>query len=274
MSVPLGRAPPAAGAATTNCAAPPAAGAATTTDALFHGRVVLVQPTREAGYRVNVDALLLAAFAGRTLEGSIAPALTARRACDLGAGVGAVGLSLLHFGSAEHVTMIEVDATLTRLAETNARENGWADRVDVVCSDVAEANTGPADLVVCNPPYVPEARGRRPAPARARARTGSLEIFTTAARRIAGRRARVCFVYPAHETATLLVRLRSAGLEPKRLRPVHGAPRTAARVVLVECAAAKAGGLAIEPAFVETDGRGSPSAALAALVGHRGATLR
>ena len=36
----------------------------TTTDALFGGAVVLRQPRR--GYRVNVDALLLAAFAVET----------------------------------------------------------------------------------------------------------------------------------------------------------------------------------------------------------------
>src|SRR5262245_55763877 len=61
-----------------------------TQDALFDGALTLFQPAR--GYRVNIDALLLAAFAARGRR--------ARRAIDLGAGVGAVGLSLLYLRAA------------------------------------------------------------------------------------------------------------------------------------------------------------------------------
>ncbi|HEY2516385.1 MAG TPA: hypothetical protein VGI39_36190, partial [Polyangiaceae bacterium] len=59
-----------------------------TNDTLFGGRVQLAQPGRGEGYRVNVDAILLADFARR--------APRARAAVDLGAGVGAVSLALLH----------------------------------------------------------------------------------------------------------------------------------------------------------------------------------
>jgi hypothetical protein len=47
---------------------------------------------------------------------------------------------------------------------------------------------------------------------------------------------------------------------------VHGRADDKARIVLVECACGKPGGLAIEPPFVETDGRGARSAALGALL--------
>lgn len=157
--------------------------------------------------------------------------------------------------------MIEVDATLARLAEANARANTWAEHVAVLRADVenlAELPAGAADLVVCNPPYFEPGRGRPPSPARARARTGPLSAFLDAARRLAGRRARVCFIYPAIETTTLLLELRARGLEPKRLRPVHGRLENAARVVLVESCAGRPGGLSIEPPLVET-ARGSPA---------------
>jgi tRNA1(Val) A37 N6-methylase TrmN6 len=65
----------------------------------------------------------------------------------------------------------------------------------------------------------------------------------------------VCFVYPAIEATTLLLELRKRGLEPKRLRAVHGAPRRGidrARIVLVEAVAGKPGGLVIEPPYFET----------------------
>jgi tRNA1Val (adenine37-N6)-methyltransferase len=237
-----------------------------TQDTLFGGRVALAQPARGGGYRVNVDALLLAEFAiGAPPEAPERSRGPARAAFDLGAGVGAVGLSLLHLGAAEHVTMIEVDPALARLAEANAAANGWAERVEVLRADVAalaELGAGAADLVVCNPPYVEPGRGRAPLPSRARARSGPLAVFLDAARRLAGRRARVCFVYPAIEVTTLLAELRARGLEPKRLRTVHGRSRDKARVVLVECRAGRPGGLSIEPPLVEGAASCAPSVVL------------
>lgn len=219
---------------------------------------MLAQPPRGRGYRVNADALLLAAFAAGALAGADARTRRhrpARAAYDLGAGVGGVGLSLLHLGAAEHVTMIEVDPALAKLAASNAASNGWRERIEVLRADVAELAelpAGAADLVVCNPPYVEPGRGRPASPSRARARSGPLSVFLDAARRLAGRRARVCFVYPAIELTTLLASLRARGLEPKRLRPVHGQCRDKARVILVECCAGRPGGLCVEPPLVET----------------------
>ncbi|MBS2015141.1 MAG: methyltransferase [Deltaproteobacteria bacterium] len=219
-----------------------------TRDALFGGRVALAQPARStAKYRVNVDAIHLASFAHL-------PSRCARAAVDLGAGVGAVALSLVHLGAAARVTLIENDAALAALARMNAEANAWADRLEVVLGDVADRTlvaAGSADLVVCNPPYVAPGRGRPALSPRAAARSGALETFLDAARRLAGRRARVCFVYPAVEATTLLVSLRQRGLEPKRLRLVHAKAAAPARIVLVEALPAKPGGLVVEPPLVE-----------------------
>jgi tRNA1Val (adenine37-N6)-methyltransferase len=245
--------------------------AGTTHDWLFAGTLSLRQPARRAGYRVNVDAILLAAFAARALAPGERSEGTGRvrHAVDLGSGVGAVGLTLLHLAAASRVTMVESDALLARLAVQNADENGWADRVAVVHADVRHAAkelAASADLLVCNPPYVTPGRGRVPAEGVRGAKYGELGAFVEAARKIAGRRARACFVYPAIEATTLLTTLRAHGLEPKRLRPVHGRAADKARVVLVEAVPGKPGGLAIEPPFVETDGRGARSEDLAALL--------
>lgn len=241
----------------------------TTHDRLFSGALFLRQPARGAGYRVNVDAILLAAFAARVSPLATDKPAHARHAVDLGAGVGAVGLTLLHLAAATRVTMVERDAKLARLAEQNAEDNGWGDRIEVVAADVKHAGrvlAASADLVVCNPPYVTPGRGRVPAAGIRDAKYGELDGFVDAARRIAGRRARVCFVYPAIEAMTLLSALRAHGLEPKRLRGVHGREGSTARVVLVEAMPAKPGGLVIEPPLIETDGRGSPTKELAALL--------
>jgi tRNA1Val (adenine37-N6)-methyltransferase len=223
-----------------------------TRDALFGGRVTLHQPVR--GYRANVDALLLASFAA----GPAGAPRPAKLAVDLGAGAGAVALALLHLGAASRALLVEIDRATAALAETNLEANGWADRGEVLCADVeALPSKLEADLVVCNPPYVPEGHGRPARDAsRARARSGDLAVFVRAARRAAGRRARACFVYPAHGLAQLLALFRVSGLEPKRARCVHASGEAAARIVLVEARPAKPGGLVFEPPLFERDGRG------------------
>ena len=208
---------------------------------------MLDQPSRGAGYRVNVDAFWLARFA--------APQHPVEHLYDLGAGVGAVGLSLLCEGGADHATLIEVDSAAASFARRNASANGVDDRVEVIEGDVLEiarTRRGEASLVVCNPPYVEPGRGRAPSgAARARARMGRLHHFVEAARLVAGRRAKVAFVYPANEMVTLLEVLRKYGLEAKRLAFVQPSATAPARVVLVETQAAKAGGLVVLPPIVE-----------------------
>ncbi|MGD0674782.1 MAG: methyltransferase [Polyangiaceae bacterium] len=235
-----------------------------TRDALFGGSVVLFQPPRGAGYRTNVDALLLAGFAASP---RLAPAprgeshyasRPAGVAFDMGAGVGAVGLALLRFGAAKRVVFIEIDEAPAAMARRNLDANGWADRGEVIrgdVRDVARARRGEATLVVCNPPYLAPGRGRVSA-AESRARVGDLGAFVSSARQVAGRRARVCFVYPAHELSTLLTRLALEGLHPKRLRFVHALAKAPARIALVEARAGRPGGLAILPPLVEHEVRG------------------
>jgi tRNA1Val (adenine37-N6)-methyltransferase len=218
-------------------------------DALFGGRVALRQPARGDGYRTNVDALLLAAFAKGTRR--------AKLAYDLGAGAGAVGLSLLQFDAAERVVMVEIDDTSSEAARANLAANGWAAKGDVMHSDVRGlgSDASRADLVVCNPPYVAPGRGRIPqGRERARARNGDLDIFTRAARSVLGRRARACFVYPAQDLGALWEALSAAGLEPKRMRAVHATDTSSARIVLIEARPAKPGGLVLEAPLIERSG--------------------
>jgi tRNA1Val (adenine37-N6)-methyltransferase len=181
----------------------------------------------------------------------------ARVVVDLGSGVGAVTLALLHARAVERAVLVEIDARAAELARRNLADNGWAERGEVLCADVTRAmheHGGRAQLVVCNPPYYAPGRGRQAAePSRARARSGELGAFAMAARAFLGRRGRACFVYPAGELFALFGALRDAGLEPKRLRAVHGAAKRPARVVLVEAQPGKRGGLVIESPLFETE---------------------
>ncbi len=172
---------------------------------------------------------------------------------DLGAGVGAVGLSLLRFAAARRVVFVEIDEALAAMARRNLDANGWSEQGEVLRADVrdvARAHPGDAGLVVCNPPYVAPGRGQA-SPSQSQARMGKLSTFVEAARQLAGRRAKVCLIYPAHELVSLVSTLQAHGLHAKRLRLVHATQEAPARVALVEACAGRPGGLTVLPALVE-----------------------
>lgn len=234
----------------------------TTTDTLYGGALTLVQPSR--GYRVNVDSLLLADFAGSR---------TAQVCVDLGAGVGAVALSLHHLGRARRLELCEVEPVLAALAETNLARSSADGAVHVVDlqAGLPRGLEQRADLVVCNPPFF-EPEAVRPArdELTSRARVGSLAPFVRAAAgALQGARGRALFAYPARSLAALLAEARAAELEPKRLRFVHPELDAPARLCLLELRIARPGGLVVEPPLVEWRAPAERSAELEAIIAGR-----
>ncbi len=76
---------------------------------------------------------------------------------DLGTGTGAILLTLLaEFPSARGVGA-DVSPRALEVARANARDLGLEDRVNFVQSDWTSDITGTFDLIVCNPPYIPQA---------------------------------------------------------------------------------------------------------------------
>jgi len=125
-------------------------------DAVLGGRLVLRQP--RTGHRIGHDAILLAAASD---------GVTDDHAVELGAGVGGAGLALAQRIAGLTVTLVELDPSLAALAESNAVQNGLADRVKVAVLDAAgpdgafaEKGMGPgsAARVLMNPPFNDPAR--------------------------------------------------------------------------------------------------------------------
>src|SRR6266851_8731004 len=117
-----------------------------TEDALLGGRVRLLQPRR--GYRVAVDAVLLAAAVDARADDSV---------LDLGAGVGAVGLCIASRVPGCHVVGVELQPELAALAERNAALNSANDRVRTILHDIVRPlplTLGRFDHVATNPPYL------------------------------------------------------------------------------------------------------------------------
>lgn len=223
---------------------------ATTEDALYDGAISLRQPAQ--GYRVNVDALLLAAFAAHGRHADLA--------VDLGAGVGSVALGLHHLGAAARFALVEREASLLALAEENARAARMQSQhfAHDLTLGLPEPLRQVADLVVSNPPFFDPGRSRPgPDTEKTRARFGDLEPFVAAAAgALNGARGRAAFVYPARDLSHFLACAERMKLIPKRLRLVHADASAPARVALIELRRAKPGGLTVLPPLFEWTQKG------------------
>lgn len=118
-----------------------------TEDWLLDGRVRLVQPA--TGYRVGVDAVLLAAAVAARAGESV---------LDVGTGVGAAALCLAARAAETAVTGLDTDRAMVRLATANAEANGVSRRVRFFTGDLMTPpiRLAPAsfDHVMANPPYM------------------------------------------------------------------------------------------------------------------------
>ena len=77
------------------------------------------------------------------------------RIADIGVGSGAILLALLHEIPGAFGVGTDVSLTALGTARTNAAALGLADRSAFIACYYAAALTGPFDLIVSNPPYIP-----------------------------------------------------------------------------------------------------------------------
>lgn len=78
-----------------------------------------------------------------------------RRVLDVGAGSGAVGISLAHELHDAEVVALDICPETLAVATENARRNGVSSRIRFLEGDLADLPEGPFDLIVSNPPYIP-----------------------------------------------------------------------------------------------------------------------
>jgi tRNA1Val (adenine37-N6)-methyltransferase len=213
-----------------------------TFDTLFGGKIRIVQ--EKGGYRFSIDSILLAGF------------IVLRRGdkvIDLGTGVGIIPLILAQKGTgAEQFVGVEIQQKLAELAKRNVFINGLEALITIYQGDIRELNDvflpSSFDVVVTNPPYYQVASGRtNPYFQKAIARheiTCTIDNVLQRARYLLKEGGRFFVIFPAQRAITLLDRLRSATLEPKRLRWVHSREGAEAKFILTE--SYKGGGEGVE----------------------------
>lgn len=116
-------------------------------DGRIHPRFGVFAPTRS-------DYLgLFADVAGKTI-------VKGKTVFDIGTGTGVLGLILARLGAAR-VTLTDADPRAAACADENATRLGFEDVVEAQAVEPdapfpsARADTGHADLIVCNPPWLP-----------------------------------------------------------------------------------------------------------------------
>ena len=105
----------------------------------------------------NVDSAVLVPRADTEVlvEEALARIEDAARVLDVGTGSGAIAIALAHEKPEIQVTALDCSEPALEVARGNALRNGVADRITFLTGDLAALPTGPFEMVVSNPPYIP-----------------------------------------------------------------------------------------------------------------------
>ena len=160
------------------------------------------------------------------------------RGCELGAGSGIISLLLLTREKLSHAVCLEIQEEYAALTERNARENGLADRLLAVSTDIREYKSEcEFDIVYTNPPYMKATSGRMCAnDKKSIARhelAGTIEDFCSSAARLLKYGGAFAAVYRPDRMCDLLAAMRAARLEPKRMTFVHADTESEPSMLLV-----------------------------------------
>lgn len=188
---------------------------------------------KKQGLTYGTDAFLLAAY----IRGA-----RHAHAVELGGGTGIVSLLLAAKNKVAKIDAVEIQPAFADLIGRNAAINGYADRVRAICRDVRELSPadfgGEVDLVLSNPPYMRCDSGRRNEHEEkyiARHEVcGTIADFCAAAGRILRYGGKFVTVWRPDRLTELLLALRDAGMEAKRMTFVHADGESEPCMVLTE----------------------------------------
>ena len=188
------------------------------------------------------DSLALAAFAS-VRRGD--------RVCDLGCGAGALLLLLAARVSPLVLSGVEYCPEDAALAHQNLAENGlegaiYTGDLRAVCKTLP---AGGFSVAISNPPYFKSGSGGCGGPARMEGDC-ALEDWCAAAGRLLKNGGRFALVHRPERLCDVFAALRSAGLEPKRLRLLQHGPDCPPSAVLLEAVRQGRPGLEILPTLL------------------------
>jgi len=188
---------------------------------------------KKKGYRFSADAILLSQFVRIRKD---------EKAIDLGTGCGILPLLLSQTTRVRSFLGVEVQKTLSDLAERNVVLNHFQHRITIRHEDYRTLPrifpAGSFHVVVSNPPYRKFRSGRvNPSQERAIARHeiyGTIDDLVSVAAYLLPPKGRFYLIFPASRAVDAIASLRRNMLEPKRIRFVHPYAGAVAKFILVE----------------------------------------
>jgi tRNA1(Val) A37 N6-methylase TrmN6 len=205
-------------------------------------------------HRFNTDTILLAAFS----------APRAGEACaDFGTGCGTIPLIWCARPKPKAVYAVELQEDACGMARRSVEYNHLEDTVHIINRDLKALRPGEdvprsLDLVACNPPYKPEGTGiKNPDKGLRIARhevACSFSDIAAAAAKLLRWGGRFCCCLRPERLCDTMLALRSAGLEPKRLRFVQQRQGKAPSLFLLQANRGGKPGMVVEPVlFIEDE---------------------
>ena len=201
----------------------------------------------------GTDALLLANFADPKKR---------EKSCDFGSGCGIIPLIWCRNGHEERITAVEIQPTACDQVQAAIKHNALEDKLEIINADIRCLKgllpLCSYDLVTMNPPYKAANTGLKSSTqAQLIARHEvmcTVEEVAVAAAGILKFGGRFCLCHRPERLCDVFVALRSAGLEPKRLRMVAQTVGKAPWLILLEAKKGGKAGLIVEPQlFIKND---------------------
>ena len=220
-----------------------------------------------SGYRLHFSDNLVKPGTDSFLLADFARVRPGMRVCDLGAGIGLLGLLLLNRCPTLSVCSVELQERAAEMTARNIEANHLHDRMTLCHADLrclrGILRAGETDLVISNPPYFRrDSGGKADGAVRLAAReeaTCTIEDVCAAAGYLLRWGGSFSLVYRPERLTDLLCAMRDSGIEPKRLRFVEKRSGMPPILVLLEGRRGGKPGLTFEPPLViyGEDGRES-----------------
>ena len=160
---------------------------------------------------------------------------------DIGCGSGIIPILLARKHPAVHITGVEIQPELARIARRNAEANQMKDRITILNRDARKLTVsdigGPLDLIVSNPPFKKQNSGRlNPIGQKAVARHEielTLEDVVRQSGNLLCAGGTIFLVFPAERTPEILILMERYRIQPAMIRFVHPRQPDPAKLVIV-----------------------------------------
>lgn len=224
------------------------------------GRLKLIV---SGSHTFGTDALLLSAFSAPKMKD---------RVCDFGTGCGIIPFYWLSHGK-DRVNAVEIQEKAVNQLRRSIEMNGLEDRFNLIYGDLRDSGLpkGSFDLITMNPPYTPIGKGIISSAASdkiARHESSlSLDELFLSASKLLKFGGRMCICLRPERLTEAMCSMRTAKIEPKRLRFVSKREGCAPWLFLLEGKLGRNPGITVEKELHIYDASGNESAEMTNIIG-------